>query len=80
MHPNKKRKPKHTSKFRYDNSGHPIKIGSSRRCKAISVNHMRAHGHDFNFKYNGYKSYSKNVWQNIKFAYTAIKPRKRRII
>ena len=76
MHPNKKRKPKHTAKFRYDNLEHVIKIGAARRCKAISINPMKSQGYDF--KYNGYKTYSKTVWQEIKYVYTAREPRKRR--
>lgn len=78
MHPNKKRKPKHTAKFKYDNSGFHIKTGASRRCKAFSINPMQMHGYEF--KYSGYKTYSKVVWQNIKFVYTAREPRKRRRI
>jgi hypothetical protein len=76
MHPNKKRKPKHTAVFRYDNSGYAVKVGGSRKCKASSINPMRVQGYDY--KYNRYETYSKTVWQEIKFVYTAKEPRKRR--
>lgn len=57
MHPNKKRKPKHTAKFRYDNSGHFVKIGASRRSKAISTNYVKLHGYDYKqCKYGSYSS------------------------
>ena len=74
MHPNKKRKPKHTAKFKYDNSGHVIKVGGSRYCKATSINPMTSQGYDF--KCNRYDRYSKTVWQEIKYVYTARKARK----
>ena len=77
-HPNKKIKPKHTAKFRYDNSGHPIKIGASRRCKAVSTNPIKVHGLDF--KTDRYATYSKVIWQEIKFVYTARESRKRKRI
>lgn len=75
MHPNKKRKPKHTAVFRYNDLGYSAIAGASRRCKAVSMNHMKLQGCDF--KYNGYETYSKTILQEIKYVYTAQEPRKR---
>ena len=76
MHPNKKRKPKHTAVFRYDNSGHVLKVGGSKFCKATSINPIKLQKYDF--KCSRYERYSKTVWQEIKYVYTAREPRKRR--
>lgn len=74
MHPNKKRKPKHTAKFRYDNLSCFMKAGASKFCKATSINPIPYHG--YAIKFSRYERYSMIILQDIEYVYTARKPRK----